>query len=352
MINPVMISLSPIIIKGVDRYRVMEALFEGVRVILSYRGEPYTPAYIQGISGAAFRIGGICPCAPTCSFAMETKDLVMLLGYEFVCLSHGENIDLKKSGSEMVSRVKDEIRANRPVLLWNAFTTAEWDVVCGFDEENKRLFGRGSYKGLDGYAEADEMRTIDFIPHNIKEGRRGDSTILIGRKEGAFDARKAEVAALKEAVTHAHSGKVAVTTTNPWTFLEGLQCYEGDKWVFLEGLQCYSRWVSDFSKPEKKRELGDSYCLDVYRSTHRAASEFMLELAPKYPEATGHFRTAASQFAKEADMLDQCVPLLGMESPEGPDPERNVRVTKLLDRARDHYSRGISEIEKALDVIH
>jgi hypothetical protein len=336
----------------------MEACgFEGVRVILSYRGEPYTPAYIQGISGAAFRIAGICPCAPTCSFAMEPKDLIKLLGYEFECLSHGENVDLKKSGYEMISRVKDEIRADRPALLWNAFTFAEWNVVCGFDEENKRLFGRGSYKGLDGYAEEDEMRTIDFVPHNIKEGGRGYSTILIGRKRDAFDARKAEMAALKEAVTHAHSKKVAITTTNPWTVLEGPKSYEGDKWVFLEGLQCYSRWVGDFSKPEKKRELGDSYCLSVYRSTHRAASQFMLELAPKYPEAAGYFRAAASQFAKEAGMLDQCVPLIGEDpltgwrSPEGPDPERNARATILLDRARESYARSIGEIEKALDVI-
>jgi hypothetical protein len=305
----------------------MEALFEGVRVILSYRGEPYTPAYIQGISGAAFRIGGICPCAPTCSFAMEPQELVKLLGYEFEYLSYGENADLKKSAYEVVSRVKDEVRADRPALLWNAFTTAEWDVVCGFDEENKRLFGRGSYKGLDGYAEEDEMRTIDFRPTL--------GAILIGRKEGALDAHKAEVASLKEAVKHAHSRKD-----------EG-----GDKWVFLEGLQCYSRWVSDFSKPEMKRGPGDSYCLGIYRSTHRAASEFLLGLTSKYPEAAEHFRTAASQFTTEADMLDQCVPLLGWESPEGPDSERNVRATILLDRARESYTRGIGEIEKALDVI-
>jgi len=258
---------------------------------------------------------------------METKDLVKLLGYEFEYLSHGKNVDLKKSAFEMISRVKDEIRADRPALLWNAFTTAEWDVVCGFDEENKRLFGRGSYKGLDSYAEEDEMHTISFVP-NL-------GAILIGRKEGTFDARKAEVAALMEAVKHAYSRKD-----------DG-----GDKWIFLEGLQCYSRWANDFSKPERKRESGDSYCLGIYRSTHRAASEFLIGLAPKYPEATEHFRVAASQFTTEADVLDQCVPLLGWESPEGPDPERNTRVTKLLDRAREYYSRGISEIEKALDVI-
>lgn len=71
-----------VVLEGVDRFRVMEPVFECVRVVLSYLGESYSPAYIQGISGAAFRIAGICPCAPTCSTAMWTDALVDLLGYE------------------------------------------------------------------------------------------------------------------------------------------------------------------------------------------------------------------------------------------------------------------------------
>ena len=68
------------ILEGIDRYQVLEPMFEGLRVILSYRGEPYTPAYIQGISGAAFRVGGICPCAPTCGTAMQPQDLAQHAG--------------------------------------------------------------------------------------------------------------------------------------------------------------------------------------------------------------------------------------------------------------------------------
>ncbi|HHT27575.1 MAG TPA: hypothetical protein GXZ82_10055 [Firmicutes bacterium] len=46
------------ILPDVDHYRICDPLFEGLRVLLAHRGEPYSPAYIQGISGAAFRIGG------------------------------------------------------------------------------------------------------------------------------------------------------------------------------------------------------------------------------------------------------------------------------------------------------
>lgn len=71
------------VIEGVDRYRVTEPMFEGVRVVLRALGDEYSPAYIQGISGAAFRIAGIRVCAPTYSAQMETKDLLKLLGYEY-----------------------------------------------------------------------------------------------------------------------------------------------------------------------------------------------------------------------------------------------------------------------------
>ena len=56
-------------------------------------------------------VHGICPCAPTSGAAMDMKDLIKLLGYEFEYLPlFGENIDLKKSACEVLSRMKGEIR--------------------------------------------------------------------------------------------------------------------------------------------------------------------------------------------------------------------------------------------------
>ena len=322
-----------VILEGVDCYRVMDPLFECVRIVLSYLGETYSPAYIQGLSGAAFRIGGICPCAPTSSLAMEPRDLVALLGYEVGYLPLSEEGMDRQRVYEVLARVRAEIRAGRPAILWHAFTTCEWDVVCGFDDQAKLFLGRGSYVGREGYARADQLRTITCTDTCPSLG-----AILIGRKTGRLDARQAELGALREAVRHARSRK-------------GQEELSGGKWVFLEGFQCYDRWVTDFTSPEKTRGPGDAYCLGVYRSTHRAASAFMLELAPRYPEATAALQCAASHFAAEADVLDQCVPLLGWESPAGPDVERNAHAVALLRQARDCYVRGIGEIEEALRVL-
>ena len=52
------------ILKGVDHYRVCEAMFEGMRVIMSYRGEAYSPAYIQGTVGRSVPHRGHLPVRP------------------------------------------------------------------------------------------------------------------------------------------------------------------------------------------------------------------------------------------------------------------------------------------------
>ena len=133
-------SAEPVIVEGVDQYRVCEPMFEAVRIVMTHRGEDYSPAYIQGISGAAFRVAGPCPCAPTSSLAMNPLELLKLLGYEseYLTLS-GEDIDPEKEVHNVVPRVKEEIRKGNPVIVWHAFTNAEWDVVTGFDEGKKPL---------------------------------------------------------------------------------------------------------------------------------------------------------------------------------------------------------------------
>ena len=173
-----------IVLGGVDRYQVVDPMYECVRIVLGHRGEAYSPAYIQGISGAAFRIGGICPCAPTCACAMSAQDLLKTFGYEIEHLSLcEEGMDPPKEVHSVVARVKEEIRAGRPVIVWHAFTTAEWDVVCGFEDENHQFVGRGSYAGLDGYATADQGRTATCATICPPLG-----AILVGDKTGEYDA--------------------------------------------------------------------------------------------------------------------------------------------------------------------
>jgi hypothetical protein len=357
--------MAKLALEGVDRYRVTDPVFESVRVVLAYLGESYSPDYVQGIAGGAFRIGGICPCAPTSSNAMWPAELVGLLGYTMQHLKLSDAIttahysqpqplakrydandqvlpdpdafddaDLQamcEQAHAIIAAVKAQIRAGRPAILWHAFTTAEFDVVAGFDEEAGTFLGWGSYGAPEeGYAEAPWGRTIT----TVYIGGQPEA-ILIGERERAFDARSAELAALREGVRHARSQK-------------NVDKLGGEAWVMLEGLACYDRWIDDWRDPEKKRTMGDAYCLGVYRSTHRVAAGFLREIAPGHPAAADHLARAAGHFAAEADALDACVPLVWWEAPEGPDPERNAKTVPLLQRARDAYARGIDEIEAGL----
>lgn len=328
-----------VVLTNVDRYRVMEPVAECVRVALAQRGEIYSPAYLQGISGAAFRVGGPCPCAPTCNDVMEPVALLRLLGYgaEALLLS-SPGVDVEPGVRRVVARVKEEVRAGRPVIVWHAFTNYEWDVVCGFDEETKQFLGRGSYQGVDELATAAEGRMAGG------SDVRPDMAVIVGEKTGAYNARTAELTALEDAVRHAHAPKDQFLAERaghelPWRFRRGLACYEG--WI--------SRFIAD---PRRIPDAGDRYCLGIYRSTHRAAAEFLRELVPKYPEVASHFGAAAARFEAEADALDGFYQLCGgWAGWQEPDAAKAAQAAKLLKAARNEYAAGIGEIEKALGVI-
>jgi hypothetical protein len=329
------------VIEGMDKYRVMEPLFECVRIVLAHRGEAYSPAYIQGISGAAFRIAGPCPCAPTCSVAMTAQELVELLGYECRELPIGAPGPAQAGRlRQALEQVRQELRAGRPVLMWNAFTAYEFDVVCGYDEAKKQLIGRGSYVGNgEELGRSDEMRPLDGADVGMP------AAILIGRKVRPFNAREAELAALEEAVRHAHSAR------DRW--LDEARDVE-KPWRFRGGLACYDVWIDNFRvNPLRVPDDGDRYDLGVYMSTHRAAAAFLLELLPKYPRAKDPLQRAAATFAVEADALDQLRKLTGWnwESKAQPDPAAAARALELLQQARDHYAQGIAQIEQALRTI-
>jgi hypothetical protein len=333
-----------VVIENVDRYRVPEPLFEGVRVILAYRGESYSPAYIQGISGAAFRIGGPCPCAPTCEYAMGTDDLIRLLGYECERAGlGGPESDPKTQLPALLARIRDEIRAGRPALVWNAFTTAEFDVVCGFDEEKHELIGRGSYKGLDGYATAPDTRPAenDVAP--------AVGAIFIGNKVKDFDARAAEMAALREAVLHAHGASASIFPGMP------------------TGLACYDAWVASYQQRgsliraktrDGKDDLGwvaaqagdDFYPLTIWPSARQAAADFLRELAPKYPAGVAHLEAAAGHFERESQALAACRETLGDRS-KPPSDEQCIAAAAHLRDARACYSLATAEVARALRAI-
>jgi hypothetical protein len=322
------------ILDNVDRFRVIEPSFEAVRVVLSFLGEKHTPAYVQGVSGAAFRVAGICPCAPTCSGQMGTTALIKLLGYEYSEHMLGwKDDDVTDKIGPMIEAVKASIAAGRPALVWHAFTNAEWDVVAGFDDAEGVFYGRGSYAGQKDYAKAKQSRAKEAVKICPAFG-----ALVIGKKVGNLDEKAAEVAALKEAVRHAKDPK-------------NLDKAGGENWVMLEGLAAYNRWVEDWKKPDKKRGAGDSYCFGIYRSTHGAAADFLKEIAPKHARASEHLLSAARGFLAEVEALSKAEGLIWWSAPGGPDADRNAKLWPILSEARDHYAKAIDSIEKALGLL-
>jgi hypothetical protein len=240
-----------------------------------------------------------------------------------------------------VERVKAEIRAGRAVLVWHAFTNAEWDVVTGFDEEKAEFLGFGSYT----YGHPDVWRAPERRMAKAVEICPAYGALIVGEKTGDFDAREAELTALEEAIRHCHAPRD-----------EALENAGDDEapWQFRQGKACYDAWVHGYRvNPRKVPEAGDRYCLGIYRSTHRMAAEFLREIAPKYPEAANHFRQGADLFDEEADALDRCYEQLceGWDGWTEPDPEKGERMAEALQVARKRYGAAVKEVERGLGEI-
>ncbi|MDO8685311.1 MAG: hypothetical protein Q7J78_01420 [Clostridiales bacterium] len=331
------------ILENVEAYKVVDPMFEGIRVIMSYLGEPYSPQYMQGISGGAFRVATGCPSRPTCCNMMWITELIKLLGYEYKeypCTSPGTDTctgtgkDGKNLMDEMIGAVMAEIDSGKPALVWHAFTSAEWDVVCGYDEVKGFFFGRGSYRGFEGEGYVSEpwdraAKVVGSVP--------AFGAVTIGAKTGTLDVRKAEIAALRDAVTHARTEKIAPEPTGWWSY---------------EGLQSLRKWSEAYNSPGKERDAADAYCFQVYHSTHAAAPNFLSEIAPHFEGAAGKcLIEAAGHMEKEAAIFKQCWPYLFWDSPWGVNEERSHKVAPLLCEIADHYERAIVCLEKALAVI-
>lgn len=275
---------------------------------------------------------------------MSTTDLLKLLGYtytESILGWTGDVEDAKQNMVALIPKIKDSIRACRPVLLWYAFVDTAYEVVVGYDDAEGVFLGRHAYLHSrnaaadgpayqspgEGLAKAKQTRAQETAAHCPALG-----AIFVGEKVGAFDARAAEIAALNEAVRHARNTKV-----RPDMFRR-------------EGLLAYDGWVEKFKQAEAKREAGDSHCHNIYSSTHRAAGGFLKEIAPRYPRAADNLAKAAPEFAAEADALDKADGLIGWQSPEQ-DPDRNAKLWPLLAEARDHYAAAMARIGEALPLL-
>jgi hypothetical protein len=233
----------------------------------------------------------------------------------------------------IIDSIKAGIRRGLPVVAWHAFTNAEYDVITGYDDRTGEFLGWGSHSNPDDgtYARAPQGRMVETaffggLPN----------ALLLSGPVGELDARQAEIAALREAVSHGRSQ-------------ENVDKVGGDEWCMLQGIACYDRWSSDWSDPDKKREVGDAYCIGIYSDTHGAAAPFLREIAPRHGQARRDLERAADSFEAESAVLARCRELIWWSAPEGPDPGRNQEAAALLAEARDHYASGIAALEDALE---
>ena len=320
------------VLLNVDKFRYTEPLYEAARIVLNSMGADFTAEYIQGISGAAFIISGGCPSRPTCANDLWTTDFIKSLGYEieeYSCFDEKGNDITDK----MIEAVKKHIDSGKPALVFHAFSAAEFDVVCGYDEQAKHFIGRSSLHGNgDEYAREpwDRAKTCDMCP--------AFGAVLIKCKTNEFDKKQAEINSLIKAVRH---GRQKLAKHAP--------SHEAN------GIEFYHKWMDEYANEGKERGVADAYCYDVFSSVRKAGIIYLRGLADNYGDNNTEVRDklhyAAASFEKEALELEKAYPYLSWESPWGIDEDRSKNLAPILKAAAGYYEKAIEYLEKALEAI-
>jgi len=321
------------VLLNVDKFHYTEPLYEAARIVMNCLGADFTPEYIQGISGAAFIISGGCPSRPTCANDLWTTDFIRSLGYEieeYPCFDENGNDITEK----MIEAVKKHIDEGMPALVFHAFSAAEFDVVCGYDEQTKHFIGRSSVRGNnEEYAREpwDRAKTCEVCP--------AFGAVLIKNKNVDFDKKQAEINSLVKAVQHGRQ-KLA-SDANPFE---------------ANGIEFYYKWADEYANKGKERGVADAYCYDVYSSVRKAAIIYLRGLADNYgasnPDARDKLHYAAASFEKEVAELEKAYPYLSWESPWGVDEDRSRNLVPVLRAAAGHYEKAIGYLEQALEAIN
>ena len=101
----------------------------------------------------------------------------------------------------LLERVKAELRAGRPAMLWHAFTAAEWDVVCGYDEEPRTTAGL-----LREFADRSLESSCDFLTTSLQQPRCSDADLTEERHRDKLALGKAPPHIHKVCWNNRHSG--------------------------------------------------------------------------------------------------------------------------------------------------
>ncbi|MFP4460030.1 MAG: hypothetical protein ACLFSQ_10635 [Candidatus Zixiibacteriota bacterium] len=309
----------------IDYYRNWGPVYEGLRIVLNSRGINFTPQYLSGISGEAmsfYRTGFDNEYRNT---AEELIDFIKSLGFKPERLNpSNEPDDIQKA----IDAIIEEIDNGRALLLWNAFTLCEWDVICGYNKKTREFLGRGSMVGKDDFATEDWTRAFKSTISCKSKG-----AIFIKQNKISYDPNQLELQAMKNGIAHCKN--------------------EDDLPEDMGGYKGFIKWAENFGDPERLPSRKDQYNMAVYASLHSTAYMFLKEIMGKYPKAQDNISRAAFLFREEASYLQQVFKLVfnNWQLPKRINPDTNEAASELLYNAAENYKNAFSELQKVVDIL-
>jgi hypothetical protein len=190
-----------VVLKGVNRLGwdtgMPNSFLAALTAAANYMGIDKDYTYLNGVSGAAFRIQFFkdwCPSSPdpTCGFDAGAEAM-KALGFDFQYLILADSAKVPGTGTskdDMTKAVMASIDAGKPAIAIDLIQIPEWGVITGYQKGGSELLCRTYFDKTQGYSIAEKFPWVVVI---IKDKKAMPSDR--GNYMNAFKI------ALKEAVT-------------------------------------------------------------------------------------------------------------------------------------------------------
>ncbi len=272
---------------------------------------------VAGMSGYAFIINIHPELLPTGPVAFDWEVLIegtRALGVEveLVAVARGDNDEA--NFTELFQRVREEIEAGRPCIVWGAGDGPQFGLVTGYRQDRYVVTGA---KGKREEINYDQLKAVWRI-----------AAIFAGERFEP-EYRREERKAVVRAVRLLH-GTVA--------------CFDAE---YFSGVRAFSVWGDAVARGRADYE-GLIYNLLCYYELQLLAAGFCVRLAKKHPQAAPDLKNAAHCFQNSFHNLEQAGKLASSPAEVRQNSEP---IAKLLRACGEQNEQAAGELERAFGLM-
>jgi hypothetical protein len=295
-------------------------------------------ADVAGLSGYAFVVNvhpELCPSGPTAFDWEALVEGMTALGrdVQLICAPREPRSDARLS-RELFDKVREQVDAGRPCLVWGAAGVPEFGIVYGYRDNCYVRRSMASCAAAGDKALGPNDYPEEPLRFDKLESPGSFSAFMFGSAHEA-DSDRAERAAMTRAVQ-------LLRDRHP--------CYAPG---YVHGIAAFEAWARAMdTPPEGLNPMGNAYNAQCYAELHEQGGVFLRRVAEHQERAAGLLSEAADTYEASARALGKVAGLFPFPEGKGvEDPARRREAAALLRSCRDSDSKTASALERALGLL-